>query len=196
MLASLNRVGLRRAMFVAAAVSAAFLAAPAAALADPAPASIAGRWRSVAPEAQGPIFATRDFRIDAKRWRVRYRAFADAQGATPLFEIDVAGFYRLGGVSPVGADVREGIFPALERRLTALSPQGVAMFAGMGCTLTVGVARDLVETGCGFVPSLMSVMGEYDLAAIRDGALYFGDRSGDLAKARPSALTPYPLRRR
>ncbi|QLP97345.1 MAG: hypothetical protein HZY79_07985 [Rhodoblastus sp.] len=109
MSANLNRPGPGRAA-VAAVISAACLLMASAACAEPAPASIAGRWRSVAPEAQGPIFATRDFRIDAKRWRVRYRAFADAQGATPLFQIDVAGVYRLGGVSPVGPDVREGSF--------------------------------------------------------------------------------------
>jgi hypothetical protein len=41
----------------------------------------------------------------------------------------------------------------------------------------------------------MQNMGEYDLVAIRNGQLFFGDRSGDLSKARPDKLTPYPLRR-
>ena len=37
---------------------------------------ITGHWRSVAPETQGQITATREFRIDATGWSVTFRAHA------------------------------------------------------------------------------------------------------------------------
>lgn len=154
---------------------------------------IQGRWRSARPEHYGNHHATRDFSIKGREWRVRYRAFADPQGKQALFTIRVVGVYSLGGPSSKVAGAREGIFPALSRSLTADSAAGVQMFAGMGCRLTLGKEIFLVNRGCGFVPGLMQVMGEYDLAALHDGRLFFGDRSGDLSKSRPEKLTPYPL---
>ena len=155
--------------------------------------AITGHWRSAAPEAQGGIFATRDFHIDGDRWSVTFRAFADQAASQPLFRIDVAGAYVLGGPSASVTGAHEGIFPAIKRDLTAESPAGVALFASMGCTLENGVTKHLVSEGCGFLPALMQAMGEYDLVALKDGQLYFGDRAGDLTKARPAALTPFPL---
>ncbi len=67
------------------------------------------------------------------------------------------------------------------------------MFAEQGCALAVGEALDLIDQGCGFVPPLMTAMGEYDLVAMRGGQLFLGDRAGDLTKERPASLTPYPL---
>lgn len=155
--------------------------------------SVDGRWTSVAPEAQGGIYATREFQFDDGRWSVIYRTFADEAASQPLFRINVSGAYVIGGLSATVEGAREGIFPALQRDLTAESPAGVAMFADMGCTLEEGVVKHLVDEGCGFLPPLMQVMGEYDLVAFRDDRLFLGDRSGDLSKARPTALTPFPL---
>jgi hypothetical protein len=39
----------------------------------------------------------------------------------------------------------------------------------------------------------MQAMGEYGLVALRGQRLFFGDRAGDLTKARPEKLTAYPL---
>lgn len=155
--------------------------------------SIDGRWISVAPEAQGGIYATREFQFDDGRWSVIYRTFADEAASQPLFRIDVAGAYVIGGPSASIEGAHSGIFPALQRDLTAESPAGVALFAGMGCTLEEGVVTHLIDKGCGFLPPLMQAMGEYDLIALRDDQLFLGDRTGDLSKARPAALTPFPL---
>ena len=64
---------------------------------------------------------------------------------------------------------------------------------GPGFELAVGAPKNLAAEGCGFVPSLMQGIGEYDLAAVQAGQLFFGDRSGDLSKSRPAALYPFPL---
>ncbi|MGB4951965.1 MAG: hypothetical protein WBO55_15155, partial [Rhizobiaceae bacterium] len=96
--------------------------------------SIGGRWTSVAPEAQGGIYATREFQFDDKRWSVTYRTFADEAASQPLFRINVSGAFVIGGPSTTVEGAHDGIFPALQRDLTAESPAGVALFAGMGCT--------------------------------------------------------------
>ena len=158
--------------------------------------SLQGHWASAALENYGNHFATRTFTFIDKEWRVTYRAYADAQGKQPLFRLEVGGFYVLGQASAGVSGAFEGIFPADHRQLTAESAAGVGMFASMGCTLEQGKALSLVSQGCGFVPPLMQAMGEYDLVALKDGRLYFGDRAGDLSKARPAALTPYPLVRK
>ncbi|MFO1219376.1 MAG: hypothetical protein U1E89_13495 [Burkholderiaceae bacterium] len=164
----------------------------------PAPqaADIQGQWSSAGPENYGSHHATRSFAITERTWQVRYQAFADPQAQQPLFTIRVAGAYALGDASAKVAGAREGIFPALSRSITADSEAGVQMFAGMGCPLERGRETFLLSTGCGFVPGLMQSMGEYDLIALSQGQLFFGDRAGDLSKARPEKLTPYPLLRR
>lgn len=155
-----------------------------------------GHWASAAPENYGSHFATRTFTFTDKEWSVTYRAYADAQGKQPLFRLEVGGFYVLGQASAGVPGAFEGVFPANRRQVIAESDAGVGMFASMGCTLEQGKALSLVSQGCGFVPGLMQAMGEYDLVAFKDGGLYFGDRAGDLSKARPAALTPYPLVRK
>jgi hypothetical protein len=158
--------------------------------------NLQGSWTSASLENYGSHFATRTFSFTAKEWSVTYRAYADAQGNQPLFRLDVGGVYVLGQASSSVPGAFEGIFPANRRMVTAESDAGVAMFAGMGCTLEKGKALSLVSQGCGFVPGLMQAMGEYDLVALKDDGLHFGDRAGDLTKARPVALTPYPLVRK
>lgn len=162
----------------------------------PSATDIQGQWASVGPENYGSHHATRSFSISERDWRVRYQAFADPQGQQPLFTIRVAGVYALGNPSSRVAGAREGIFPALSRSVTADSDAGVQMFAGMGCALARGQETLLLNTGCGFVPGLMQSMGEYDLIAQVNGQLFFGDRAGDLSKARPDKLTPFALMRR
>lgn len=157
--------------------------------------AIRGQWASVAPEAYDRIHATRHFTFTAKRWAVRFQVYADAAGTQPLFHLNVGGPYTLGNLSAKVTGAVEGIFPADQRRITADSPAGVALFAEQGCTLRQGQALALVGRGCGFVPALTQNMGEYDLVSLQDGQLFLGDRSGDLSKARPDKLTPYPLRK-
>lgn len=154
-----------------------------------------GDWESVAIEANGPIFATRAFHFEDDRWKVVFHAYADASQKVPLFTLNVGGLYVIGDKSAAVPDAYEGIFPASYRHITADSDAGVNLFAGMGCTLRRGEEHELISNGCGFVPGLMQAMGEYDLVSIKDGQLFFGERSGDLTKARPLQLTAYPLRK-
>lgn len=179
---------------VVAAVAALFFTIPVAQAQD-AP-KIKGQWTSATLENYGNHYATRTFKFTNKEWRVIYRAYADAQGKQPLFNLDVGGFYVLGLPSSAVPNAVEGIFPANHRHLTADSEASVQMFAGMGCALEKGKVLPLVNQGCGFVPSIMQAMGEYDLVSLKEGKLYFGDRSGDLIKSRPTALTTYPLIRK
>lgn len=162
-------------------------------LAQPNAPVLSGHWRSAVPEAQGKLFVTRDFTFTDHTWVVSYRAFRDAEAKLPLFTLDVGGVFVLGGPSIVVAGAFEGIFPATHRNIIADSAWGVAMFGQLGCKLKVGVVKALVSEPCGFVPSQMQAMGEYDLVAIRNGQLFFGERSGDLSKERPKLLYPFPL---
>jgi hypothetical protein len=171
----------------------ALLAPPA--LAQTAP-DIPGRWVSAAAEAAGPVTGMRDFTFDGDRWSVRFSAFADAGTTQPLFVLDVAGAYVVGGPSAAVPGAWDANFPILSTTVTAASPAGVDMFAGMGCTLSEGEPKALIAEGCGFLPPVMDAMGEFDLVALKDGQLFLGDRSGDLTKARPTALIAYPLVRK
>jgi hypothetical protein len=156
---------------------------------------LSGHWQSTATEPSGPVFAKRSFHFEKDRWSIVFHAYADAQASVPLFTLDVGGVFVVGGPSTKVTGAYEGIFPATHRQVVADSDAGVALFASMGCTLRKGVAQALLAEGCGFVPGLMQAMGEYDLVAIKDGKLFFGDRAGDLTKVRPDKLTPFALQR-
>lgn len=156
---------------------------------------ISGHWISVAPEPMGELWDTREFRIGEGRWHVLFRTFADREASVPLFTLDVGGVYVVGGPSTSVAGAHAGIFPATHRHLICDSEAGAALFARMGAIIAAGERRALIDGGFAFVPPLMEAMGEYDLVALRDGKLFFGDRGGDLTKARPTALTPFPLER-
>ena len=158
--------------------------------------SIDGHWVSVAPENIGGPFATREFTFDGPAWRVAFRTFADAAMTQPGFTIDVSGFYRVGGESTAVPGAWNGIFAAFDKTVTAHSPEAVAMFAGMGCTLVIGQPFDLTDQACGFLHASMDAMGEYDLVALQGEQLFLGDRSADLTKIRPTMLTPFPLIRK
>lgn len=157
--------------------------------------NLQGDWESIASETNGPIFATRAFHFEDDRWKVAFHAFADADRKVPLFSLDVGGMFVIGDLSATVTDAYEGVFPARYRKITADSDAGVNFFASMGCTLHKGEVKNLLSQGCGFIPGLMQAMGEYDLVSIKNGELFFGDRSGDLTKARPVKLTAFALRK-
>lgn len=157
--------------------------------------NLQGSWASAALENYGNHYGKRAFKFTDTTWQVTHRAYADAQGKQPLFRLNVGGVYVLGQGSSAVPGAFEGIFPATYRHVTAESEAGVQMFAAMGCTLKLGEETPLVSQGCGFVHGLMQAMGEYDLVALKDGKLFFGDRAGDLTKSRPTALTPYSVQR-
>ncbi|MFM7336557.1 MAG: hypothetical protein ACKO2N_21545 [Tabrizicola sp.] len=175
------------------------LAAALLALATPAVAeapSIDGQWASLAPENFGGPFALRDFTFDGDAWRIVLRTFADEAMTQPQFTLDVAGYYRVGAESSAVPGAWNAVFAAFDKTLTAHSAETVAMFVGMGCTLEIDQPFDLTDQPCGFFHATMDNTGEYDLIAVKDGQLFLGDRSGDLTKARPTALIGYPLARK
>jgi hypothetical protein len=155
-----------------------------------------GRWVSVGPEDMGQIHATRDFTFEGDAWSVTFRAFGDAAMTVPLFTLEVAGYYRIGGASAVVSGAYNGVFGASDKVLVAESEAAVGMFADMGCTLEVGVPFDLTDQACGFFHASMDVAGEYDLVSLQGDQLFLGDRAGDLTKERPTKLTPFPLVRK
>lgn len=158
-------------------------------------AAMQGRWKSEMIENYGSHFATRSFNFSGTQWGVVYRTYADAEGRKPLFTIRVDGYYALGGASTAVPGAIEGIFPALNRRVTAETDDGVKALAAVGCASSVGLEVSLVRASCGGIPSVMENMGEYDMVSLVGSRLHFGDRTGDLSKARPKRLTPYPLTR-
>jgi hypothetical protein len=158
-----------------------------------APPVLNGKWGYATINATGNMFAMQNFAFDGDRWSVKYSAFADRDGKQPLFTIDNSGVYVIGGPSAKVVGAWEGIFPQTRRSIMADSEAGVAMFAQMGCALVKGQPKALMQQPCGFVGPLMQSMGEYDLVMVKDGKLFFGDRAGDLTKARPEKLGEFPM---
>jgi hypothetical protein len=155
-----------------------------------------GNWISVAPENMGQIYATRDFTFDGDAWSIKFRAFGDETLSVPIFTLDVAGYYKIGGESAVVPGAYNGVFGATDKTLVADSDIAVKMFGDMGCTLQVGVPFDLTDQACGFFHAAMDAAGEYDLVSLQGDQLFLGDRAGDLTKERPVKLTPFPLIRK
>ena len=156
---------------------------------------ITGHWISIAAEPTGESWVTREFRIEGDRWQVLFHCFADAAMTLPLFTLDVGGIYAIGGPSGTVVGAYNAIFPASRRHVTVDSDAGAGLFASMGATIAVGERRPVTDATFAFIPALMDAMGEYDLVALRNGQLFFGDRNGDLTKVRPTALTPFALAR-
>ena len=154
-----------------------------------------GRWASPAPENLGQIYGTRAFVMTERAWALEFRAFADAAGQVGLFALRVEGTYALLGASRAVPGATEANFRFGRRYLTA-SASGAGLFAPSGCALEPGVERDVSADGCGFVPSVRAAPVEYDLVRLDGDRLFFGDRSGDLGKARPERLGADPVVRR
>ena len=155
--------------------------------------NISGNWISESIEKYGDTYATRSFQITKDTWSVSFQTFADEKKNTPLFTIFVEGVYVIGGKSNIVENAHNAIFPVIYRSLTINSDFGVEMFAQMGVNVEKNKEISLLDEGCGFIPSLMNCMGEYDLVSLENGKCYFGDREGDLSKQRPSKLTPYAV---
>lgn len=155
--------------------------------------NIEGAWRSLAREPVAGFWTTRSFFFNADRWSLIFKGFSDKALSRGLFTLHVSGIYLLGGAAENVAGAFNGIFPASRRAITVDSEDGVVLFAQMGEQVKRFEHLDLVDKGLGFLPPLMSAMGEYDLVAVIDERLFFGDRSGDLTKTRPTKLTAYPL---
>lgn len=160
------------------------------------PGDLVGRWQSVALENLGQLYGTRDFALTESTWSLEFVAYGDAAGQTKLFTLSAEGGYKLGQVSSVAAGVQETDFAFSKRLLTANGEAGVGLFKSMGCELRAGQITDVSAKGCGFIPSVGAAPVEFDLLKLEGKNLYFGDRSGDLSKARPAKLNALPVQRR
>ena len=160
------------------------------------PNDLVGRWQSPALENLGQLYGTRDFTLTENTWKLEFVAYGDAAGTAKLFTLNAEGAYKLGKVSSVAAGVQEADFAFSKRLLTANGEAGVGLFKGMGCELKAGEVTDVSAKGCGFIPSVAAAPVEFDLLKLEGKNLFFGDRSGDLSKARPAKLNTLPVQRR
>jgi hypothetical protein len=173
------------------------MASPGPAVADELEArQLIGEWRSLGPENMGQLYGVRDFTLTETHWALRFQAYGDAEAKAPLFTLRIEGQYLVGGASATVEGASEATFSYTSRHLTADSDAGVDMFKGMGCELDKGVEADISKVGCGFIPSIIASGVEYDLVKLDGDTLFFGDRSGDLSKARPEKLGETPVVRR
>jgi hypothetical protein len=163
--------------------------------------TLSGRWISAQPEpipnADGStIYGLRDFTFTDETWALRFTAYGDPGTTFPLFVLRAEGRYTLGATSAVVPDAREAEFHFARRLFTAHAEPFVELLNGAGAgTWVAGVEQDVSATGALFIPSVAQAPVEHDLVAFRDGALFLGERSGDLSKARPAALGAHPLTR-
>jgi hypothetical protein len=164
---------------------------------------LSGRWTSLQPEpilnADGSmIYGLRDFSFAGETWALRFTAYGDPEATVPIFTLRAEGPYTLGDASAVVPGAREAEFHFARRLFTAHAEAFVALLdsAGAGSPPWVaGVEQDVSATGALFIPSVAQAPVEHDLIAFRDGALFLGERSGDLSKTRPTALGTHPLSR-
>jgi hypothetical protein len=163
--------------------------------------TLSGRWISVQPEpipnADGStMYGVRDFTFTDETWALRFSAYGDPDAAYPLFTLRAEGHYTLGEPSAAVPDAREAEFLFAKRLFTANGEPFVELLNGAGAgspPWMPGVEQDVSATGALFIPSLAQAPVEHDLVALRDGALFLGDRSGDLSKTRPTTLGTFPL---
>lgn len=169
---------------------------PAAAQTPVSPGQLVGHWHSAAPENLGAFYAVRSFVFTEGSWALVFKTAADAEFAKPLFTLRIDGSYAVGKLAAQPAGATEAAFFYSRRYVRADSPSGAAFFQSQGCTLQPGVETDVSLNGCGFVPSITASGIEYDLLQLKGEQLLLGDRSGDLAKARPTALSAFALVKR
>lgn len=159
-------------------------------------AHLVGEWRSPAPEYLGAFHAVRSFVFTDGAWALRLTTAADDKFAAPLFTLRIDGSYLLGTASRQVPSATEAVFFYSRRYVRAESAAGVDLFKKQGCVLELGVEKDISLTGCGFLPSIPASGIEYDLLSLKGDRLWLGERSGDLAKQRPGALSTLAVVRR
>lgn len=172
------------------------LAHPVAAQHTLSPAQLVGYWQSAAPENQGAFHLVRSFVFTERAWALTARATVDAKLTEPLFTLRIEGDYAVGKPAEIPRDATEAAFFYHRRYVRADSATGAAFFKSQGCDLPLHVEVDVSLAGCGFVPAVTSSGIEYDLLKISGEQLFLGERSGDLAKSRPRALSTFPLTKR
>jgi len=147
----------------------------------------------------GKNYLTRDFQLTESTWHLDLTIFGDEGCTYPLFTAVIDGPFTLGSLSAKVSGATEGEFAYDTIVWTALD-QGMAdYFNGSGCgsgNWEVGVPQDVGGTGCiGVAHKISECPKEYDVVALKDSKLYFGERITDMctAEGRPAALGPFGL---
>ena len=167
---------------------------------------VAGHWVSdCTPSPDGKGRFRMDFHNTTTRWQMAYTVFGDDTCSTPLVQVDVAGPYEIGDVSPTVAGARDATFrfdtKTVTPKIQALA-DAINQMPGCGGGFALGTAKDVYEHGCpelGQYPKA-TCAADYDLVA-RDGdALRFSQRPADnnlcTPDHRPAALSQLVLHRK
>ena len=160
---------------------------------------LTGRWTSATCEPAGPnLYVKRDFTLTEATWKLNVGIFNDAGCAAKFVAVDVAGGYQVGQDSTAVPGATEVNYLVSTHTVTPASDAAVQTLTQGNCgtgTRTIGQPIDVTKTGCAVlgVPSVASCPMELDLNKIDGDNLFFGDRSADLCKARPTALGQLPV---
>lgn len=165
--------------------------------------SLVGRWASDCIAASPQQVFRLEFELDATRWKLDYRAFADGACGTPFLTVHIEGAYELTGPSAEVAGASHARFGFAVRNVTPhLEAAAQFLASNAGCDragFAVGVATDILEQGCaglGAYP-LAACPAELDLAWREATTLRLGARPADgnlcTEDRRPKALSPVAL---
>ncbi len=160
---------------------------------------LSGRWTSATCEAGGPnIYVKRDFTLTDATWKLNVGIFNDAACATKFVAIDVTGGYQVKTASATVTGATEVNYLVTTHTVTPANDAAVQTLTQSNCgsgTRAVGQPVDVTKTGCTAlgIPTVAACPMELDLNKIDGDNLFFGDRSSDLCKARPTALGQLPV---
>jgi hypothetical protein len=166
--------------------------------------NLAGHWVSGTCESAGSgSYIKRDITLTESTWKVNATIYNDAACTVKFLGIDIAGPYTVVQESTAVAGATEVNYQVTDQdqRLIPLSDGAVqALMQGKCGAGPWGVNQiaDIGLTGCpplGLSSNAQCPGGELDLNLIDGNNLFFGDRSADLCKARPTKLTTYPVTR-
>lgn len=160
---------------------------------------LAGHWTSATCESAGPnLYVKRDFTLTESTWKLNVGIFNDAACATKFVAVDVTGGYQVQQDATAVPGATEVNYLTGTHTVTPASDAAVQTLTQSNCgtgTRAVGQPVDVTQTGCTAlgIPSVAACPMELDLNKIDGNNLYFGDRTNDLCKARPTVLGQIPV---
>lgn len=160
---------------------------------------LSGRWTSATCEPAGPnLYVKRDFTLTDATWKLNVGIFNDAACAAKFVAVDVTGGYQVQSASTTVPGATDVNYLVTTHTVTPASDAAVQTLTQGNCgtgTRTVGQPVDVTKTGCAALglPSVSACPMELDLNKIDGDNLFFGDRTSDLCKARPTALGQLPV---
>ena len=141
-----------------------------------------GVWTSVDSEPSPTgAYNFRQITFRESDWEIFYTTYADEARTIPLFQLHYSGPYRLTGISESIPGGYEGDFVFAQKRIILLTDDTTTINAlGLeSCGLTMGVGKDVSETGCSFVTSVAECSQDYDVLVVNGNTLTSGQRPDD-----------------